>query len=431
VTSRRQLLKGLAAGTLGLTSYGALCENIVSGPQVGDALSHMNDRVSRVERRTSEVNRLDSLSHNLGLMLAGEFRSGNGVEPGAGFSGMRMGYPGFSYDSETWNLVGIENDALQFGVRASDGKALAGGGAVIIDADGISIEQGSGDVNAIKFIDSSDDFLLGKVQTSMVGTSPNRAGVALLYANAEGTGAAKVSITAAVPGGITPSTQIDVSNNGDILFIGYPKWTTTTAPSTPAGGYAYVYVKSSDDMLYFKNDVGVEHHVAAGKPYTQKSLANTTETSIFEQTIAANALGTNGSIHAPIPYRIANGTGFNQTIRWRLYYDDTVLIDYTTPNIASDANPYEGLAWFQMYNTGISSGSNAQRAQLRLDLAAAAAVGSAATTGGTYNVTIGGTASEDSTAAKVLKLTVTLSANGGTAPSFRSGGAAPLGPYAL
>jgi hypothetical protein len=350
-----------------------------------------------------------------------------------------------------------------FALRMSGEQILAADGAVTIDEDGITIQGGSSESNTVKWVDSSGN-KVQEIRSNVVGALTS--GTITVYRQTEGdqshilllagsaaeasgdaaglrlfsngtTGEASLRVypsgtssaaSLIVGANSTPAETLDV--RGNITATGFVEMDEQSAPSTPSSGNLRVYPQS-DGMLYFKNDVGVEHHVATGKPYTQKSLANTTETSIFEQTIAANALGTNGSIHAPIPYRIANGTGFNQTIRWRLYYDDTVLIDYTTPNIASDANPYEGLAWFQMYNTGISSGSNAQRAQLRLDLAAAAAVGSAATTGGTYNVTIGGTASEDSTAAKVLKLTVTLSANGGTAPSFRSGGAAPLGPYAL
>lgn len=85
------------------------------------------------------VGGLSDLSENLGLISAGEFRAGNQNPPGSSFSGMRMAYPAMTYGSELWNLVGVENDVLQFGVSAVDGKLYAGGGAIILDADGIKI----------------------------------------------------------------------------------------------------------------------------------------------------------------------------------------------------------------------------------------------------------------------------------------------------
>lgn len=88
------------------------------------------------------VGGLSDIAENLGLIQAGEFRTGNGELPGNGFSGVRIAYPSMTYDSEEWHIVGINNDTLQFGLRASDGAALAGGGKVVIDANGIEIEAG-------------------------------------------------------------------------------------------------------------------------------------------------------------------------------------------------------------------------------------------------------------------------------------------------
>ena len=88
------------------------------------------------------VNGLSDVSENLGIITAGEYRSGNRLEPGKLFSGMRMAYPPMTYSASEWNLVGVNADVLQFGVRASDGKLLAGGGAVILDASGITATAG-------------------------------------------------------------------------------------------------------------------------------------------------------------------------------------------------------------------------------------------------------------------------------------------------
>jgi hypothetical protein len=564
VTSRRELLKGIAAGTVSLLPYGMLVENIVSGVQLGDTLNHIDDRVSHLEHRTSEVNRLESLSNDLGLVLAGEFRTGNGAEPGNSFSGVRMGYPGFSYNNEIWNLVGVENDVLQFGVRSSDGKLLSAGGAGIIDTEGLSLydaamlnilkdsesddtkigsylgyyahpdyssEQHRGtqfthyeEFNGSNLITSNPGFESGnftgwtagaglavsssvKRSGSYSASAPDGVSADLTSARYSATaghlylvrlyrylGGILVTVGAVInfydhasagsliesrtlsgpanalnwnrlqdvviaPAGAlsfeivisfdttTPGSSAlayvdDVAvyrlNGWSRLVVGYNRITmespkgialkrVASAPTEAGDGLVAIYPKT-DGMLYVLNDGGVETQLAVGTPYEQKAISSTTETSIYEGTIAASALGDDGMIRVPIPYRIANTTGSNQTIRFRLYYGATTLIDYTTPNIASSANPYEGQAVFQLYN---ADATGTQRAQLRLDLAGAAAVGSAATTGGTYDVTIGGTSSEDSTAAKTLKLTITLSAVGGTPPSFRSGGAVPQGPYAL
>ncbi|MDH5606184.1 MAG: hypothetical protein OEY93_04800 [Anaerolineae bacterium] len=83
---------------------------------------------------------LDQLTNDMGLIEAGEFRSGNGVTPGLGFSGIRIGYPGFRYENESWNIVGVNQDALQFGLRADDGVALWGAGAGRMEANGMFLE---------------------------------------------------------------------------------------------------------------------------------------------------------------------------------------------------------------------------------------------------------------------------------------------------
>jgi hypothetical protein len=80
---------------------------------------------------------LSDISKNLGLLQSGEFRSGNGLEPGRGFTGVRLGYPPFTYGGKTWHLVGINNDTLQAGMSATDGTIVAGAGEVIMSDDGL------------------------------------------------------------------------------------------------------------------------------------------------------------------------------------------------------------------------------------------------------------------------------------------------------
>jgi hypothetical protein len=91
------------------------------------------------------VSALDSLTEDMGLMRAGEFRVGEN-DPGDGFSGMRMGWPAFDYNGLTWHLVGVYKDRLMFGVSATDGSALFLGGKGVIGDNGIEID---GLMNAI------------------------------------------------------------------------------------------------------------------------------------------------------------------------------------------------------------------------------------------------------------------------------------------
>jgi hypothetical protein len=87
---------------------------------------------------------LSDISRKLGLVQAGEFRTGNGLEPGFGFSGVRIGYPPFVYDGELWNIVGVESDVMQIGIRASDGKFVFGGGDGFADEWGLFFKNQEG-----------------------------------------------------------------------------------------------------------------------------------------------------------------------------------------------------------------------------------------------------------------------------------------------
>lgn len=86
---------------------------------------------------------LSDIDLGLGLVKAGEFRTGNAEDPGHGFSGVRIAYPAMAYDGEEWHVVGCDNDVLQFGLRASDGAALFGGGVAVIDSEGLKIVDAS------------------------------------------------------------------------------------------------------------------------------------------------------------------------------------------------------------------------------------------------------------------------------------------------
>ena len=106
-------------------------------------------------REVHVVEGLSEISEKLGLLMAGEFRAGNGIDPGKGFTGMRMGFPAFTYNGETWHLVGVNADGLMIGIRATDGAFLAAGGEVLIDDIGIFIQNNQS--SGLTFGDSSNN----------------------------------------------------------------------------------------------------------------------------------------------------------------------------------------------------------------------------------------------------------------------------------
>lgn len=86
---------------------------------------------------------LSDLSKTLGLISAGEFRAGNSLEPGKGFTGTRLAWPEMTYSGQQWHLVGINNDVIQFGLNALTGEAWAGGGNIRMTSGGILVYNGA------------------------------------------------------------------------------------------------------------------------------------------------------------------------------------------------------------------------------------------------------------------------------------------------
>ena len=133
-------------------------------------LTKAEQRLSKMERSSRiQVDSLDELSNNLGLMLVGEIRAGNEVEPGEGFTGTRMVFPGVNaagtgagdYSLASWN-----NDVLQVGWSYVDGALTAGAGAVTLDADGIRIIAAAtpGDANTLRFMNTAGSAALGGIR---------------------------------------------------------------------------------------------------------------------------------------------------------------------------------------------------------------------------------------------------------------------------
>ena len=113
------------------------------------------------------VNGLSDISESLGMVQAGEFRVGNRVDPGKGFTGGRFGWPGFTYGSTTYFLAEVSNDVLQVGLSLDDGKVYAGAGAVYLDVSGATFEANG--TNYIIFHESDDDEDVGYITGLQIG----------------------------------------------------------------------------------------------------------------------------------------------------------------------------------------------------------------------------------------------------------------------
>lgn len=79
----------------------------------------------RINPNQIQTNTISQISPNLGLFQAGELRTGNLTEPGLGYTGVRIAYPSMTYSGSEWNIVGVANDVLKFGVNAVTGLMYA------------------------------------------------------------------------------------------------------------------------------------------------------------------------------------------------------------------------------------------------------------------------------------------------------------------
>ena len=102
-------------------------------------LQDLKRRVRALELKKVKINSLEELTTDMGLQKKGEFRVGNDVEPGDGFTGGRFGYPGFVYDGVLYFFAGVNTDVLMVGFDLATGKLVAGAGAAIADDNGFGI----------------------------------------------------------------------------------------------------------------------------------------------------------------------------------------------------------------------------------------------------------------------------------------------------
>jgi len=209
---------------------------------------------------------LSEISGSLGMISAGEFRTGKGA-PGKGFFGMRMAWPAMSYDSEDWNLVGINDDTLQFGVRSSDGTLVAGAGAVTLDSSGItatagtiggwvlgadSLKDASGAVGMLSAVTGGDDirFFAGHATPASAPFYVTEAGV-LVASSATITGSITAT-TGAIGGWTVDATSISADSANISLDSSIPALLMGSATDYLTGRGVFIGSKSG----YYKMHVG-------------------------------------------------------------------------------------------------------------------------------------------------------------------------------
>ena len=180
-----------------------------------------NERLARrVSPRTSMVN-----NNNANLVLGeGDAFDETGTNP---FTGVAIVHPGHTDDNGTWNIFGKNAGTLQFGLSATDGKAYAGAGAVVLDEDGVSVNVTATEtnLNSYKIKDSGGDVIgvlggrkstdpdainiVGLRASAVSGRNPQ------LFATAEAVSGknATAYFGASIESGNTPSIQIDASAN--------------------------------------------------------------------------------------------------------------------------------------------------------------------------------------------------------------------------
>jgi hypothetical protein len=90
----------------------------------------------------------DNLNTESGYLAFGSDMSTIPTSPTTG-TGVYIDYRG---------IYGNSSGTQQFYLQSSDGKAYAGAGAVVLDADGITISQGNNDNNIVKWTNSGTDF---------------------------------------------------------------------------------------------------------------------------------------------------------------------------------------------------------------------------------------------------------------------------------
>ena len=115
-------------------------EKLVMPDNFIDRIARLEAAVRSLQMANTGAATLDEVADDAGIIRGGAILTGEGdpFDTDGGFTGVGMASPGIDSGGTTYELFGMTNGALQIGID-NTGRLLAGGGAVIIDANGIKV----------------------------------------------------------------------------------------------------------------------------------------------------------------------------------------------------------------------------------------------------------------------------------------------------
>lgn len=126
--------------------------------EILENIRESNRAIESLDRRSSVQATMASGDVTRIIAGIGDPFDDSGTDP---FTGTAMLFPPYiDANDDEWHIIGMNGGVLQFGLSATDGKAYAGGGAVVLDIDGITISGGNGDANRIKFVETDGSELV-------------------------------------------------------------------------------------------------------------------------------------------------------------------------------------------------------------------------------------------------------------------------------
>lgn len=200
----------------------------------------------------------------------------------------------------------------------------------------------------------------------------------------------------------------------------------TTVPTTIAYGAAAATGSAAFAARRDHTHGMISNPVLDQESSTITLSGSVVETDFFNYSVPGGTLGTANSIRVKAYGTLTNNTGGNRTVTVKVVYGATTMFADVTPSIATNAS---ARAWTLDFSISANNATNAQRlgGHFMLGAVTNAANGTGDFAGTTLvNVPFYGTAAEDSTAAKTLKITWTHGANDANLSTVRAYASAVL-----
>ncbi len=267
-------------------------------------------RISALERQQNDVGQLSELSSDMGLQLAGEFRAGNGVEPGEGFSGVRMTEAGVN---------GYANDVLQSGMSATDGKITAGAGAVTVDADGlkISLPASYGASSSIEWTSAGVPYSTiystdgGTVIQLNLATNPKTGEIGEITLNAVGaTGQYGKVVIQATHTGSTETAKIDLDSGTNIIGINADTNNVDTIIYGDTGAVLTVDAGDNDVDIATKLNFGDTGAITGGAETINDDAAFSFTPATARGVLILRSGGANTTVYGMFTFAAVAGTAY-------------------------------------------------------------------------------------------------------------------------